>query len=67
MPLAANHTIIFDNISCRAQVPNTEEKGSDVNLASHLLADACRDAFEAAAIISTARSNPMKLSFMGLV
>ena len=35
-----------------AQVIKTEEKGSDVNLASHLLMDACRDAFDIAVVIS---------------
>ena len=33
-------------------VYRTEEKGSDVNLASHLLTDACRGAFEVAVIVS---------------
>ncbi len=35
-----------------ARVIKTEEKGSDVNLASHLLMDACRDAFDIAVVIS---------------
>ncbi len=35
-----------------AQVIKTEEKGSDVNLASHLLMDACRNAFDTAVVIS---------------
>jgi len=34
------------------EVFNTEEKGSDVNLASHLLLDAFRNRFEAAIVIS---------------
>ena len=33
-------------------VYRTEEKGSDVNLATHLLTDACRGAFEAAVLVS---------------
>ena len=33
-------------------VIKTEEKGSDVNLATHLLYDACRGNFECAAVIS---------------
>ena len=35
-----------------AKVWKTEEKGSDVNLASHLVRDACKGAFEAAAVLS---------------
>lgn len=34
------------------RVLKTEEKGSDVNLASHLLLDAFRDAFDVAIVIS---------------
>ena len=34
-------------------VYRTEEKGSDVNLASHLLTDACQGAFEVAVIVSS--------------
>lgn len=34
------------------RVLKTEEKGSDVNLASHLLFDAFRDNFDVAAVIS---------------
>ena len=34
------------------KVHKTEEKGSDVNLASHLVRDGCTGAFDAAAIIS---------------
>ncbi len=34
-------------------VMRTEEKGSDVNLASHLIHDAHRGAFEAAAVVSS--------------
>ncbi len=34
-------------------VMKTEEKGSDVNLASHLIHDAHRGAFEAAAVVSS--------------
>jgi len=35
-----------------ARVIKTEEKGSDVNLATHLIADAYEDAFQVAAIIT---------------
>lgn len=35
-----------------ATVLKTEEKGSDVNIATHLIFDACRDDFEVAAIIT---------------
>lgn len=35
-----------------SRVLKTEEKGSDVNLASHLLADAFRDKFDVAVVIS---------------
>lgn len=35
-----------------ARVLKTEEKGSDVNIATHLIFDACRDDFEVAAIIT---------------
>ena len=35
-----------------AEVIITEEKGTDVNLATHLVYDACSDAFDVAAIIS---------------
>jgi len=35
-----------------ARVIKTEEKGSDVNLATHLIADAYEDAFDAAALIT---------------
>lgn len=35
-----------------AKVIRTEEKGSDVNLASHLVFDACQNRFEAAAVVS---------------
>jgi uncharacterized LabA/DUF88 family protein len=35
-----------------ARVIKTEEKGSDVNLATHLLLDACRNAFDVAVLIT---------------
>ncbi len=35
-----------------AMIWKTEEKGSDVNLASHLVRDACKGKFEAAAVLS---------------
>ncbi len=35
-----------------ADVVITEEKGTDVNLATHLLYDACTDAFDVAAVLS---------------
>ena len=35
-----------------AKVWKTEEKGSDVNLASHLIRDACRGSFDVAAVLS---------------
>lgn len=34
------------------QVIKNEEKGSDVNLATHLVLDACRDAYDVAVLIS---------------
>ncbi|MEM7621300.1 MAG: NYN domain-containing protein [Pseudomonadota bacterium] len=34
------------------KVLKTEEKGSDVNLASHLLFDACQNNFDVAAVLS---------------
>ncbi len=48
MPLAYP----VEGIKPFAQVIKTEEKGSDVNLASHLLVDATDNAFECAVIIS---------------
>jgi uncharacterized LabA/DUF88 family protein len=36
----------------RVWVDKTEEKGSDVNLATHLVRDACQRAFETAALIT---------------
>lgn len=36
----------------RVWVDKTEEKGSDVNLATHLVRDACQHAFETAALIT---------------
>jgi uncharacterized LabA/DUF88 family protein len=36
----------------RVWVDKTEEKGSDVNLASHLVRDACKQAFETAVIVT---------------
>jgi len=36
----------------RISIPKVEEKGSDVNLASHLVRDACRGSFEQALVIS---------------
>lgn len=36
----------------RVQVMKTEEKGSDVNLATHLLVDAFQKSYEAAAIVT---------------
>lgn len=36
----------------RVWVDKTEEKGSDVNLASHLVRDACQNAFKAAVLIT---------------
>jgi hypothetical protein len=36
----------------RVWVDKTEEKGSDVNLASHLVRDACQNAFQVAALIT---------------
>jgi uncharacterized LabA/DUF88 family protein len=41
-----------DKDSSYVQVIKTEEKGSDVNLATHLLYDACRGDFECAAVVS---------------
>ncbi len=38
--------------SVYVRVTKTEEKGSDVNIASHLLMDAFRDEFEVAVVIS---------------
>lgn len=38
--------------SKRVWVDKTEEKGSDVNLASHLVRDACQNAFETAVLIT---------------
>ncbi|HEV2646710.1 MAG TPA: NYN domain-containing protein [Acidobacteriaceae bacterium] len=34
------------------EILNSEEKGSDVNLASHLIHDACRDRFDVALVLS---------------
>lgn len=45
MPLAANPRQ-------KVEVIKTEEKGSDVNLATHLLFDACQNAYELAIVIS---------------
>lgn len=47
-PLQAKQTgkLVFQ------QVLNTEEKGSDVNLATHLVFDACRDAMDVAVVIT---------------
>lgn len=36
----------------RTEVVVTEEKGTDVNLATHLVYDACTDAFDVAAVVS---------------
>ncbi|MDP2183805.1 MAG: NYN domain-containing protein [Actinomycetota bacterium] len=36
----------------KARVIITEEKGTDVNLATHLVYDACTDAFDVAAVVS---------------
>ena len=36
----------------KLEVVVTEEKGTDVNLASHLVYDACVDAFDVAAVLS---------------
>lgn len=36
----------------RVSIPKVEEKGSDVNLASHLVRDACQGVFEQALVIS---------------
>lgn len=46
-----------------AQVLKVEEKGSDVNLASHLVFDGCKGAFEAAVVVSndTDLVEPMRL------
>jgi len=41
-----------DKDTSYVRVIKTEEKGSDVNLATHLLFDACRGNFECAAIVS---------------
>lgn len=41
-----------DKDTSYVQVIKTEEKGSDVNLATHLLYDACRGDFECAAVVS---------------
>jgi uncharacterized LabA/DUF88 family protein len=38
--------------SAYVEIIHHEEKGSDVNLATHLVLDACRDAFDVAVIIS---------------
>jgi len=36
-----------------ALISHTQEKGSDVNLASHFLLDACRNCFEKAAVVTS--------------
>ena len=41
-----------DKDTSYVRVIKTEEKGSDVNLATHLLYDACRGDFECAAVVS---------------
>lgn len=43
---------LVSNPSEYVEVHDTEEKGSDVNLASHLLNDAFRDRFDAALVVS---------------
>lgn len=54
-----SHTVRMPLVSCRhscdqrsVEVLKTEEKGSDVNLASYMLRDAFKDAFEVAAVVS---------------
>jgi hypothetical protein len=46
-----------------AKVWKTEEKGSDVNLASHLIRDACHGSFDVAAVLSndTDRVEPIRI------
>lgn len=36
----------------KVEVVITEEKGTDVNLATHLVYDSCNDAFDVAAVLS---------------
>lgn len=43
---------LADNPNQFVEVLNPEEKGSDVNLAVHLINDACRDAFDVAYVMS---------------
>ena len=46
-----------------ADVIITEEKGTDVNLATHLIYDACTDAFDVAAVISNDSDLAMPIVF----
>ena len=46
------HLPLVSNPAKFVEIHDTEEKGSDVNLASHLLNDAFRDRFDAALIVS---------------
>jgi uncharacterized LabA/DUF88 family protein len=46
-----------------ADVVITEEKGTDVNLATHLVYDACSDAFDVAAVISNDSDLVMPILF----
>ena len=41
-----------EHASSYVRVIKTEEKGSDVNLATHLVYDACKGRFECAAVVS---------------
>jgi uncharacterized LabA/DUF88 family protein len=41
-----------DQDTSYVQVVKTEEKGSDVNLATHMLYDTCKGKFECAAVVS---------------
>jgi len=47
----------------RAEVVVTEEKGTDVNLATHLVYDACTDAFDVAAVVSNDSDLVMPVRF----
>lgn len=63
MPKKITRPLVADP-ECHVEVHDTEEKGSDVNLASHLLMDAFADTYDVALVMSqdTDLLEPMRMA-----
>jgi len=64
LALALGERRVLDHGNPKVRVIKTEEKGSDVNLATHLVSDAYEDRFDAAAVLSNDGDLVYPLSFV---